>query len=238
MSHMLLRQPLYCQVADALAQRIADGEWRPGSTLPNEQDLAREMGVSTGTMRKALDRLETNRLVIRRQGRGTYVEDHSGDANVPRFELLRDKTGATLALTSALLSQELAASSKTEQQRLRLSSSDQVLRTTRIRSHHGHPYMQEATVLAVSRFAGFAVDRPTDYVLATVAQRHGVLLGKAIEKLTLCEADEAAATALGVAMGIILLRLDRIVSSLAGEPVEWRVGLCPLQNEQYVVTMN
>src|SRR4051812_41587123 len=48
-------RPLYLQLRDALAERVAGGEWRPGAAIPNEGDLAREFGVSAGTMRKALD---------------------------------------------------------------------------------------------------------------------------------------------------------------------------------------
>jgi GntR family transcriptional regulator len=70
-----MNRPLYLQLRDALAERIAQGEWRPGSAIPNESDLAREFGVSAGTMRKALDLMEAERLLTRRQGRGTFVND-------------------------------------------------------------------------------------------------------------------------------------------------------------------
>ena len=66
-------EPLYVQVRNLLAQRLASGVWPPGSMLPNEMELARELGVSSGTVRKALDSLESDRLVLRRQGRGTII---------------------------------------------------------------------------------------------------------------------------------------------------------------------
>ena len=62
-------RPLYLQLRDALAERIAHGEWKPGTAIPNESDLAREFGVSSGTMRKALDMMEAEHLLTRRQGR-------------------------------------------------------------------------------------------------------------------------------------------------------------------------
>ena len=65
-------RPLYLQLRDALAERISSGNWRPGAIIPSESDLAREFGVSPGTMRKALDLLESERVLIRRQGRGTF----------------------------------------------------------------------------------------------------------------------------------------------------------------------
>ena len=51
---ILSSRSLYLQVRDALAERIAKGAWRPGALIPNEGELAREFGVSPGTMRKAL----------------------------------------------------------------------------------------------------------------------------------------------------------------------------------------
>lgn len=68
-------RPLYLQVHDALEERIAAGEWKTDTAVPNENDLARHFGVSPGTMRKALDMLESKGIVSRRQGRGTFVTD-------------------------------------------------------------------------------------------------------------------------------------------------------------------
>ena len=79
-------RPLYLQLSDALAERIAKGEWKPHAAIPNEGDLAREFGVSPGTMRKALDLLEGQRLVSRRQGRvfGEHVKHREEERVQPR----------------------------------------------------------------------------------------------------------------------------------------------------------
>src|SRR5262245_8474587 len=66
-------RPLYLQLRDTLAERIASGEWKPGRGIPNEVDLAREFNVSQGTVRRALELLERERVVTRQQGRGTFV---------------------------------------------------------------------------------------------------------------------------------------------------------------------
>src|SRR5262245_19416931 len=85
----LAREPLYLQVCELLTRRIADGAWKPNTTLPNEMELAREMGVSTGTVRKALEKLEADRLVVRRQGRDTFVLDQAAPEVACRFDRLR-----------------------------------------------------------------------------------------------------------------------------------------------------
>ena len=95
-SSALAREPLYLQVCELLSRQIASGVWKPNAALPNELELARELGVSTGTVRKALERLEADRLVMRRQGRGTFVIDQTGPEAASRFERLRQRDGDTI----------------------------------------------------------------------------------------------------------------------------------------------
>ena len=92
-THRLVTRALYLQVRDALAERIAGGEWKPGSAIPNEGDLSRQFGVSAGTMRKALEVLEDERLLTRRQGRGTFVNDQTSDELAVRYSNLRTPGG-------------------------------------------------------------------------------------------------------------------------------------------------
>ena len=68
-------RPLYQQVRDLLVRRLADGQWQPGKSIPSEHQLAQELGVSQGTVRKALDTMAAERLLVRRQGRGTFVAE-------------------------------------------------------------------------------------------------------------------------------------------------------------------
>jgi DNA-binding GntR family transcriptional regulator len=84
------RRSLYLQVRDALVGRVVNGTWTPTSIIPSEQDLARELGVSVGTVRKALDLMEAEGLVMRRPGRGTFVNDCASDGFAARFSNLRD----------------------------------------------------------------------------------------------------------------------------------------------------
>src|SRR6266699_910370 len=93
-SNRFANRPLYLQLRDALAERIASGAWKPTATIPNESDLAREFGVSAGTMRKALDLMAAERLLTRRQGRGTFVNDQASDEFAARFNNLRAPDGS------------------------------------------------------------------------------------------------------------------------------------------------
>ena len=74
-AHSFDVRPKYMQLRDVLLDRLRSGEWRVGRSIPNEGELAREYLVSQGTVRKALDQLEHERLLVRMQGRGTFVTE-------------------------------------------------------------------------------------------------------------------------------------------------------------------
>jgi DNA-binding transcriptional regulator YhcF (GntR family) len=88
--------PLYTQVQDRMRERISTGEWKPNMAIPNEGDLAREFGVSSGTMRKALDALEAEGFLSRKQGRGTFV------CGLPAWEDLSAEAKAMVALLTQI----------------------------------------------------------------------------------------------------------------------------------------
>src|ERR687889_621769 len=69
--------PLYQQIKGLILQSLQAGEWKPGESIPSEMDLAARFRVSQGTVRKAIDELAAENLVVRRQGKGTFVATHS-----------------------------------------------------------------------------------------------------------------------------------------------------------------
>src|ERR1700716_648581 len=78
--------PLYSQTADALRVRITQGMWRQGDRVPSEVQLCEEFGVSSITMRRAVATLVTEGLLVRIQGKGTYVaSDHAVVQGPPRL---------------------------------------------------------------------------------------------------------------------------------------------------------
>src|SRR3712207_8929619 len=86
-------RPLYRQVRDVLVKRIADGVWQTGQILPSEPEIAQDLGVSAGTVRKALDEMTAENLVVRRQGRGTFVARHDDTRILFQFFKLTPDSG-------------------------------------------------------------------------------------------------------------------------------------------------
>jgi GntR family transcriptional regulator len=65
--------PLYQQIKSLILKSLQDGEWKPGDLIPSELELAARYRVSQGTVRKAIDELAADNLLVRRQGKGTFV---------------------------------------------------------------------------------------------------------------------------------------------------------------------
>jgi GntR family transcriptional regulator len=230
-------QPLYLQLHDALAERIATGAWKPGMAVPNEGDLAREFGVSPGTMRKALDLMEHERLVTRRQGRGTFVNDQSSDELALRFINIRTPNGDRLIgdVKSAEFTDGVA--NGMECARLCLPKGDRVYRIRRVRLKEDEPFMLEEASMPATLFPGPEEMSAFTHRIVCLAQKYGIMLGKAEERVSVGSASPAVAEALNVATESPIAVLDRVVRAVDGQPVEWRMGWCHLGDCHYLSLM-
>lgn len=231
-------RPLYLQLRDALAERVAAGEWKPGTAIPNEGDLAREFGVSAGTMRKALDLLEDEHLVTRRQGRGTFVNDQNSEELAVRFCNVRKPDGRRIVGRFRHVSLSEGTANEMECARLQISPKDPVFRAERIRLDQDRPFMVEVLSIPAALFPKFAVAEAGLPHITELAQRHGILLGKAEERVSVEMASGDIAKTLGISVGAPVAVLDRVVFALDDRgPVEWRVGRCHLAGGHYLAEM-
>ena len=80
-------QPLYRQIKTLITRSLVSGEWRPGAPIPSEVELAGRYSVSQGTVRKAVGELAEERLLVRQQGKGTFVASYAGERS--QFPFLR-----------------------------------------------------------------------------------------------------------------------------------------------------
>src|SRR5262249_18263430 len=147
-------RPLYLQVRDALLDRIKDGRWKPGANLPSEIDLYRQLGVSLGTLRKALGVMESEQLIIREPGRGPFVRDHQVGESLGRFNPIRGADGVPLRGQVRSRQVQIATATSAERSALRMKSGEQVVRIHRIRVHDERPFAFEQISLSERRFPG------------------------------------------------------------------------------------
>ena len=195
----LVNRPLYLQVRDALIERIGKGDWKPGMAIPNEVDLAREFGISSGTMRKALDLLETERVLSRKQGRGTFVNDQSSVSFASRFWRISASDGTPITGDTKTIEVVEAPASEEEGRRLRLAHPSNVYRVRRERWHGDRPFMIEEASLPAALFPGLLERTGIEHNVVALAQLYGILLGKAEERISIAAAPPAIADTLRVA---------------------------------------
>jgi len=231
-------RPLYLQVKDMLVQRIAGGSWKPGSAIPNEIELSRELGISVGTVRKALDEMESERLISRRQGRGTFVIDQTSTENAVRFSNIRDPRGTRIGGDIVTCTIVTAAANETEARHLQLRTGEAVFRVHRVRAHNDIPLMVEESIIPQAYFPGLERKDDVSPSIVVLAHRYGVLLGRAEERIGVASAKGEIARLLKVADGAPLLLLDCVVHAIDGKPIEWRLASCNLRENHYLAEMS
>jgi GntR family transcriptional regulator len=227
-------RPLYLQVREELTRQLLSGRWQPGTMLPSEHELARELGVSQGTVRKALDAMTAERILVRRQGRGTFVAEFEESRILFQFFRLYPDSGDRLFPVSKVLDWSSAKANAAEAAALQLAPSDKVFRLRRLRFHGPDPMLRETISLPAVRFAGFdALPEIPNNVYRLYSERWGITITKASEKLKAVLAGGADAADLGCKAGEPLLEIVRTAYDINKQPVEYRVSRCLTQKMHY-----
>ncbi|MGQ0673300.1 MAG: GntR family transcriptional regulator [Hyphomicrobium sp.] len=230
-------RPLYLQVRDLLVQRITLREWPPGSALPNEFQLAEELRVSTGTVRKALELLEEERVISRRQGRGTFVSDHSSSEFAIRFTNIVDPQGAPVSGQVDFRGVERVVASEQAIARLGLRQGQDVWQIRRTHRSGGTPYMAETSVVPAGMYHRLA-PVPGSCAINVLAQANNIILKDALERVGLANCPSEDAAELGIGAGTPVLMLDRVIYAIDNRPAEWRLAHCHLGPNSYVARIS
>lgn len=231
-------QPLYRQVYDYLVRQIATGVWRPAEALPSEQDLASELGVSQGTVRKALDVVAAEKLVERRQGKGTYVAEQTQERALFRFFRWAYPGGRRAIPTSMGETVKRRSSTSDEQKKLHLRENAKVIEISRRRLIDGKPAIVETIVVPVTLFPDLDKRVPLPNTLYSLYQSaYGVNIVAVEEEVRaeLVRKDEAKK--LNLTVGSPILRIDRIAIALDGSRVELRVSRGNTRDLVYGITI-
>jgi GntR family transcriptional regulator len=227
-------RPLYIQVRDEIVRQLADGRWQPGASLPSEQELARELGVSQGTVRKALDSLTADHLLVRRQGRGTFVAEFEESRILFQFFRLSPDSGERKFPTSSVLSRTTDKASAQERTALQLKGASKVVRIERIRHHTGTPILREILSLPADRFPGFSeLKEIPNNVYQLYSQRWGIQVTKSFERLKAVAATKDDSDALRCEVGHPLLLIERVAFDINKRPVEYRRSFCLTKEMHY-----
>jgi len=230
-------QPLYLQIKALLEKSLEAREWGPGAAIPSEIELAGRFGVSQGTVRKAIDALAADNLVVRRQGKGTFVATHTEEQSSSfRFLRICHNDGHYEYPGSRLLELKRGKAGTDVARQLDLKQGDPVLILRRVLEWGGEPVVLDEITLPAALFRGLTRARYEIYhgsMYGLFETQFGVRMLKAREHLSAIPADTASAGVLGVPVGSPLLAVDRVTLTYGDRPVEVRRGLCNTRSHHY-----
>lgn len=228
--------PLYRQIKGLILQSLKSGEWRPGEPIPSESELALRYNVSQGTVRKAIDEMATGNLLVRRQGRGTYVATHADPRAFFRFLRLVPLDGSVQPSMSVPLECWRAKAGPEAARVLQVKPGDPIIIVRRILQFSGKPVVLDDIYLAGALFEGLTLDVLKDdqgSLYSLFETRFGVRMIRAEERIRAVPADHSSAELLGVPEGMPLLSVERVSYTYGDKPVEWRRGLYSTQKHCY-----
>jgi GntR family transcriptional regulator len=231
-------RPLYTQVRDTLYERIKSGTLRPGEELGSEFELAAELGVSQGTVRKALEVLRAEKLLVRQQGRGTFVAEQTPASVLFRYFNIFDDLGEQVLPDSTNARAKVGIGTVEQRQHLNVDAAD-IIQITRIRTWRRgvnkiKPFISETIILPRRLFPGLEKLDPMPNTLYDLFQsRYSITVTHIDERITPIAAPSRVADKLELKIGTPLLLIDRTTYSLGGMIVEWRVSYCHMDGCHY-----
>ena len=230
-------RPLYEQIKILLTQSLIAGEWRPGESIPSEIELAGRFRVSQGTVRKAIDELAADNILVRRQGKGTFVATHAEPQVRHRFLRVIADGGEREPVESRLIECRRGKAPVLVGKALGLKAGSATVCIKRLLIFSGRPIIFDEIVLPEPMFKGLNAEKISAYKSSyynLYESQYGVRMIRAEERLKAVFADPETAELLLVKTGAPLLRVDRIAYTYDDRPVEWRRGYCNTDKHCYV----
>ena len=231
-----LRAPLYQDVERRLTDALTRGEWKPGTAIPPERRLAARFGISLGTLRRAVDELVDANILIRQQGRGTFVARHTRDREVFHFLRVVPERGPQAYPDVRLVAFARGKAGRDVAAALAVAPGAPVFRIRNVLWLAGAPVIVDDIALAAARFAGLterAFRERGSTIYRFYEEAFGISVVRTRERLRATRADAAAARLLDVPQGSPLLTIRRVAHSYRDVPVEYRVSRVDTTRHEY-----
>ena len=233
--------PLYQQIKALITQSLQSGEWKPGELIPSEVELANRFKVSQGTVRKAIDELAAENLVMRKQGKGTFVATHHEARAHFRFLKLMPDEGVPHYPESKFIEVKRMRAPADVARLLDLKSGDAVIFIKRVQSFGSVPTIVEEMWLPGVTFKGLTAERLVEYkgpMYGLFESEFGTRMIRATEKIRAVCADDGVAALLHIGAGTPLLASERVSFTYGDKPVELRRGQYLTERHHYHNELN
>jgi GntR family transcriptional regulator len=229
--------PLYQQITHKLVEQLSAGRFAPGAALPNERDLAQEFGVSIGTLRAAVNSLVKEGILVRQQGRGTYVATHDRDRLrfyffhiAPHDAQKKDYPEVRFESFHAGKADATAA------EKLGIKKGAATLHIRNVLWLDGQPVVVDEITVPAAQFRGLSEEmiRNRQSTLYNLYQAEfGITVVRSLERLRAQQASSDHARLLHVEVGAPILQIRRVALSYDNLPVEWRISYVNTAMHEY-----
>ncbi|HSQ71133.1 MAG TPA: GntR family transcriptional regulator [Rubrivivax sp.] len=232
--------PLYQQIKALLVTGLESGQWQPGQPIPSETELAARFGVSQGTVRKAVDEMAAENLLVRRQGKGTFVATHAEAQTQYRFLRLSPDAGVPAALQRRLLDCRRMRAPADVARLLALKAGEAAVQVRRLllagSGDAPTPVVLDDLWLPGTAFKGLTMERLEAWrgpLYRLFEAEFAVRMIRAEEKIRAVAAAPDEAALFGIPAGAPLLSVERLSYTYGDRPVELRRGLYHTATHHY-----
>jgi GntR family transcriptional regulator len=215
---------------------LAEGLWNPGQSIPSEVELAQSFSVSQGTVRKAIDELAAENILIRRQGKGTFVASHDEEGSQLRFLRLTSTQNNKENLDNHLVSFTKEKATNKIAKSLGVNIGTTVVSIKRVLTFNQKPLILDFIKVPASSFRKLTSEMIVEKKGAMYRMyetEFGIQMLRAQEKIRAVAADADTSELLGVKKNTPVLSVERISFTYSDKPIEWRLGLCLTENHHY-----
>jgi GntR family transcriptional regulator len=229
----------YKEVKSAILAALSAGEWKGGECIPSEKRLAERFGVSIGTLRKAIDELCAENILIRHQGLGTFVSMHQRDRHFFRFFRIVRRDGDKAYPVVTLIDFKKARVSREVAAMLNIETGVRVFQFVNGLALHGKTVLIEHITVPEAHFPGLTEtklrNRPNT-LYNFYQDVFGINVVETDERVSVASANELESTQLDVSVGAPLLEIRRIAYSYHRSAVELRVSRLNTEEYEYIGT--
>ncbi len=229
--------PLYKSIKLELTRAISGGKVQGGAALPTEKELSQRYGVSIGTVRRAMADLVAEKVLVRQQGRGTFLAPFDSSRMLNSFWHIVRKDGVREVPIVQTLRFEEGTANEHAASRLKIKTGDPIYRILNLMLMGGSPTLIDALQIPKALFpnlthAQFVERDSTIYDL--YRNEFGISVVKTVDQVGAVSADLDSARKLELPMGTPLLEIVRVAYTFDERPVELRRSLLHTEKYEFV----
>jgi len=227
----------YQEVKQKITEDLVRGRFLSGQSLPAEKDLSKELDVSIGTLRKAVDDLVADGILIRRQGKGTYVAEHDLKRLLYYFfHVVEHDSDIKMNPRVDLVSINSSVANKEEASKLNLKEGTSVWRLVNRLYLKEHCVMVDQITLDKRRFKNLTrsefVNRKGS-IYQFYQEKFGQTVIRSSERVRASLAGKQFGEWLGISSDSAILQIRRVALDIQDEPIEWRISSLNTHHHEY-----